>query len=134
MYAKPTSLVFGVASLADWTIDKTETVNLEGKRILYVIGHGTVIGDISGTFTFHDTVTQYLDSAKNIRYSTYNQRISLDTTTGTLIINAKVKMVPGTPLDEVESTWRILYGIGVMAAVSGGGTYHAWFMFEGAIR
>jgi hypothetical protein len=130
--AKPVNVAFEQTS---WISDSTQWVQVSEKvTVITVIGHGEIAGDISGPFTWSDTITQYYDAAGNLRYTTYKQLIEIQTSNGDLVLQAKVKIYPDTPFDEATGTWKVVYGTGLMGAISGGGTYYAWFKFDGVIR
>ena len=136
VYAKPTLVAFGIANPPfNFVVDESQTVELERTIVTHAIGHGEMTGDILGPFTFTDTITIYKDSTGATRSMTHVQLIEITTASGNLVVEAKQKWVAsGTPLLETTGTWKILYGTGLMGAVTGGGTYYPWFTFEGIVK
>jgi len=127
----PTNVTFEAES---WAVDATVTLTLNKKAVTYVIGYGVMAGDIAGNFEYHETIVQYFNSNGALKYTTYEQLISIETSEGAVVLQAKFKSLPNVPLGDVEGTWRIIGGTDLMAAVKGRGTCSLFFIFEGKVK
>ena len=129
--AKATAVTF-TGSIGE--ISNFNTVPIDGHTLDHFDIVGTMVGDIAGPFTWIEDRTIYYNNDGAISYAKLAAICDVTTSAGHVVIEIKSTLVLDGGYVSKTGSWTIVGGTGLMATLTGKGTFTFSFQFEGTIR